>query len=174
VAARVDADRAVAYTITDDQARGRWYLTAAWQPAPVPQVTWEQSIQAGCIGVDTNDDHYAAWRLDSHRNPIGAPRRFSYAMGGSGDHRDARIRHATTHLLHWARHVGARTIGIENLDFGDGKTRDKHGRGKAFRRLISRFPTARLRSRLVSMAAEQGVAIVAVEAAYTCRWGAEH
>lgn len=173
-AARVEADRAVAYTITYDQARGRWYLTAAWQPAPVPQVTWEQSIHAGCIGVDTNDDHYPAWQLDSHGNPIGQPRRFYYDMGGSADHRDAQIRHATTQLLHWARHVGARAIGIENLDFGDGKTREKHGRRKAFRRLISRFPTARLRSRLVSMAAEQGVAIVAVDPAYTSRWGAEH
>jgi hypothetical protein len=29
--ARVEADRAVAYTITYDPARARWYLTAAWQ-----------------------------------------------------------------------------------------------------------------------------------------------
>jgi IS605 OrfB family transposase len=173
-ASRVETNSAVAYTITFDPARARWYLTAAWQPASVPQVTWGQAVHAGCIGVDTNDDHYAAWRLDRHGNPIGRPRRFYYDMGGTADHRDAQIRHATTRLLHWARQVGAMAIGIENLDFADGKTREKHGRRKAFRRLISRFPTTKLRSRLVSMAAEQGLAIVAVDPAYTSRWGAEH
>ncbi|MET9386910.1 IS200/IS605 family accessory protein TnpB-related protein, partial [Streptomyces sp. NPDC002928] len=50
----------------------------------------------------------------------------------------------------------------------------KHGRNKRFRRLISRFPTAKLRARLVAMAAEQNIAIVAVDPAYTSRWGAQH
>jgi IS605 OrfB family transposase len=171
---RVHADLAVAYTITHDPARGRWYLTAAWQPAPVPELPWEVAVAQGCIGVDTNDDHYAAWRLDEHGNPIGAPRRFYYDMRGSADHRDAQIRHATTRLLHWARQCGAVAVGIENLDFSDGKTREKHGRRKEFRRLISRFPTARLRTRLVCMAAEQGTPVIAVDPAYTSRWGAEH
>ena len=173
-AMRVEADRAVAYTIHHDPTRDRWYLTASWQPTPVLQVGIEAAMASGRIGVDTNDDHYAAWRLDVHGNPIGAPRRFYYAMSGTADHRDAQIRHATTRLLHWARQVGASAIGIEDLDFTDGKTREKHGRRTAFRRLISRFPTARLRSRLVSMAAEQGIAIVACDPAYTSKWGAEH
>jgi IS605 OrfB family transposase len=171
---RVAADRAVAYAITHDPDRGRWHLTAVWQPAPVPELPWEAAIAQGCIGVDTNDDHYAAWRLDRHGNPVGEPRRFSYDLSGSANHRDAQIRHATTRLLHWARQCGAVAIGLEDLDFTDGKTREKHGRRKQFRRLISRFPTARLRSRLVSMAAQQGVAVIAVDPAYTSRWGAQH
>ncbi|GHC42592.1 hypothetical protein GCM10010349_03470 [Streptomyces flavofungini] len=52
--------------------------------------------------------------------------------------------------------------------------RQQHGRNKRFRRLISRFPTAKLRARLVSMAAEQDIGIVAVDPAYTSRWGAQH
>ncbi|MFE3140201.1 hypothetical protein [Streptomyces scopuliridis] len=48
----------------------------------------------------------------------------------------------------------------EDLDFDRDKTREKHGRRKRFRRLISRFPTARLRARLVSMAAEHDLTIV--------------
>ena len=68
-AGRLAADRAVAYTITFDPGRDRWYLKAAWQPTPVPQVTWEQATAAGVIGVDTNDDHYAAWLLDTPRKP---------------------------------------------------------------------------------------------------------
>jgi IS605 OrfB family transposase len=171
---RVHANRAVAYTISYDPARARWYLTAAWQPAPIPELPWEAAVARGCIGVDTNDDHYAAWRLDTHGNPIGEPRRFYYDMSGTSDHRDAQIRHATSRLLHWARRCGAVAIGIENLDFHDGKTREKHGRRKRFRRLISRFPTARLRNRLVSMAAELGIPIIAVDGAYTSMWGAQH
>jgi len=38
----------------------------------------------------------------------------------------------------------------------------------------SHFPTAKLRTRLVSMVAEQNVAIIAVDRAYTSRWGAQH
>jgi hypothetical protein len=45
------------------------------------------------------------------------------------------------------------TVAIENLDLPDGKTREKCGRRQQFRRLTSRFPNARFRSRPVSMAA---------------------
>jgi IS605 OrfB family transposase len=120
-----------------------------------------------------NDDHLAAWHLDVHGNPVGEPRRFFYDLSGSADHRDAQIRHALTRLLHFVRHSGAAAIAVEDLDFTDGKSRERHGR-KCFRRLLSRFPTAKLKKRLVSMAAEQNVAIVAVDPAYTSRWGAQH
>jgi IS605 OrfB family transposase len=112
--------------------------------------------------------------LDAHGNPVGAPRRFFYDLSGSAGHRDAQVRHALSRLLHWAQACGAKAIAIEDLDFTDDKTREKHGRRKRFRNLISRFPTARLRSRLVAIAAEQDVAVVAVDPAYTSRWGAEH
>ncbi|WP_432993775.1 IS200/IS605 family accessory protein TnpB-related protein [Dactylosporangium sp. CA-233914] len=173
-AQQIDANQAVAYTIRHDPARDRWYLTASWQPAAVTQIGLDAALAAGVIGVDTNDEHYAAWQLDTHGNPVGAPRRFDYAMSGTAEHRDAQIRHATTRLLRWAKTCGVDAIAIENLDFGDSKTREQHGRRKRFRRLISRFPTARLRSRLASMAAEAGITIVAVDPAYTSRWGAEH
>jgi hypothetical protein len=39
---------------------------------------------------------------------------------------------------------------------------------------VSRFPTAKLRTRLVAMAAEHGVAVVAADPAYTSKWGARH
>jgi IS605 OrfB family transposase len=171
---RVAANRAVAYTIHHDTNRGRWYVTASWQRAAAPVMGLEAALASGVIGVDTNNDHYAAWLLDTRGNPVGEPRRFGYDMSGSAGSRDAQIRHATTRLLHWAKQCGAGAIAIEDLDFTDGKTREKHGRRKQFRQLISRFPTARLRSRLVSMAAEAGIAIVAVDPAYTSRWGAQH
>ncbi|PPA40307.1 hypothetical protein BF14_011365 [Streptomyces griseus] len=121
-----------------------------------------------------HDDHYAAWLLDMHGNPVGEPRRFPYDLTGNAAHRDAQIRHATSRLLHYARQRGARTIAIEDLDFTDSKTRERHGRRKRFRTLIARFPTARLASRLTSMAAEQDISVIAVDPAYTSRWGAQH
>ncbi|MFD7877759.1 IS200/IS605 family accessory protein TnpB-related protein, partial [Streptomyces sp. NPDC059766] len=171
---RITADRAVAYRIHHDVVRGRWYVTASWQRSPVPVLPLEAALARGVVGVDMNNDHLAAWRLDSHGNPVGEPRRFFYDLTGTTAHRDAQIRHALTRLLHHTRATGAAAIAIEDLDFTDGTSREKHGRNKHFRRLIARFPTARLRARLVSMAAEQNIAVVAVDPAYTSRWGAQH
>ncbi|MEO6085000.1 MAG: IS200/IS605 family accessory protein TnpB-related protein [Umezawaea sp.] len=173
-AGRVEANQAVAYRIHYDTARDRWYVTAAWQhqPAPIPPLTAAGS--GGVVGVDMNDDHLAAWRLDPHGNPVGEPRRFRYDLSGTAQHRDAQLRHALTRLLHFTRGVGVSAIAVEDLDFADSTTREKHGRKKRFRQLISRFPTARLRARLVSMATDHGIAVIAVDPAYTSRWGAQH
>ncbi|MGW0879564.1 IS200/IS605 family accessory protein TnpB-related protein [Streptomyces sp. NPDC002671] len=171
---RITADRAVAYRIHHDTVRGRWYVTASWQRIPVPVLPLGAALARGVVAVDMNDDHLAAWHLDVHGNPVGEPRRFFYDLSGTASHRDAQIRHALTRLLHHTRHSGAMAVAIEDLDFTDGTSREKHGRNKRFRHLISRFPTARLKARLVAMAAEQDIAVVAVDPAYTSRWGAQH
>jgi IS605 OrfB family transposase len=116
----------------------------------------------------------AAWRLDRYGNPVGKPRRFEYDLSGRTDHRDAQIRHALTRLLQWALGSGVRAIAIEDLDFGQEKTREKYGHRRRFRRLISRFPTSRLRARLLGMAAAHAVTVIVVDPAYTSRWGAQH
>jgi IS605 OrfB family transposase len=121
-----------------------------------------------------NADHLAAWRLDPHGNPNGAPRRFDYDLSGAASHRDAQLRHALTRLLHWARSTGVQAIAIEDLDFTDSTTREKHGRSKKFRQLVSGIPTGRLRARLVSMCAEAEISVIAVDPAYTSMWGAQH
>jgi len=165
---RIEANQAVAYRIHYDPERGRWYLTASWQRRAVRTIPLQTARAGGMVGVDTNADHFAAYRLDACGNPTGDPLRFPYDLSGSADHRDAQIRHAITQLLHWAGDCGVKAIGIENLDFAQDKTREKHGRNKRFRQLISGFPTGDLRARLVSMAAERGLSIVAVDPAYTC------
>ncbi|AJE40107.1 IS200/IS605 family element transposase accessory protein TnpB [Streptomyces nodosus] len=170
---RAVGNRAVAYRIHEDVQRGRWYLTASWTIPPVKTVPLTQARAKGLIGVDTNADHLAAWRLDRHGNPCGEPRRFFFDLSGTADHRDAQARHALIRLLHWAaRHTLA--IGIENLDFSAEKTREKLGRRKRFRKLISGMPVSKLRARLVSMATELGLTIIAVDPAYTSMWGAQH
>ncbi|MFC8262106.1 IS200/IS605 family accessory protein TnpB-related protein [Streptomyces sp. NPDC057291] len=171
---RIEANRAVAYRIHLDVEGGRWYLTASWQRPAVQTIPLGTARARGMIGVDTNADHFAAYRLDRHGNPIGDPHRFPYDLSGTAGHRDAQIRHALTRLINWAVRVGVAAIGIEDLDFTPEKTREKHGRHKRFRQLISGMPTAKLKARLVSMAAEHGLAIVAVDPAYTSLWGAQH
>ncbi|WP_405529384.1 transposase [Streptomyces canus] len=172
---RITVNRAVAYRIHHDPVRGRWYITASWQRAAAPTLPLQAALaRGGGGGGDMNDDHLAAWQLDVHGNPVGEPQRFFYDLTGSTQHRDAQIRHALSRLLHYTRRCGASAIAIEDLDFSDGTSREKHGRNKRFRRLLSRFPTAKLKARLVSMAAEQDIAIVAVDPAYTSRWGAQH
>jgi hypothetical protein len=171
---RIGGNRAVAYRIHYDPARGRWYLTAAWSRPVVKTIPLKAARARGMVGVDTNADHFAAYRLDPHGNPVGEPRRFFYDLAGTADHRDAQIRHAIIRLLHWAKRCGVKAIGIENLDFAQEKTREKHGRRKRFCQLISGMPTGKLKARLVSMAAEQNLAIVAVDPAYTSMWGDQH
>ncbi|MET7551321.1 IS200/IS605 family accessory protein TnpB-related protein [Streptomyces sp. NPDC005479] len=171
---RIEANRAVAYRIHLDTERGRWYLTASWQRTAVQTIPLETARARGMIGVDTNADHFAAYRLDRHGNPAGEPHRFGYDLSGTAGHRDAQIRHALTRLINWAKRVGVAAIGIDDLDFTTEKTREKHGRRKRFRQLISGMPTGKLKARLVSMAAEQGLAIVAVDPAYTSQWGGQH
>ncbi|WP_411089522.1 IS200/IS605 family accessory protein TnpB-related protein [Streptomyces sp. 061-3] len=171
---RIEANRAVAYRIHLDTERGRWYLTASWQRPVVQTILLETARARGMIGVDTNADHFAAYRLDRHGNPVGEPHRFGYDLSGTTTHRDAQIRHALTRLINWAGRAGVAAIGLEDLDFTAEKTREKHGRRKRFRQLISGIPTAKLKARLVSMAAEHGLSVVAVDPAYTSLWGAQH
>src|SRR5262249_62095392 len=120
----------------------------------------------GLISVDTNAGHLAAWRLDTHGNPCGRPRRFVYDLSGTANHRDAQVRHALIRLLHWAQRHGL-SIAIEDLDFTADKTREKHGRRKRFRQVISGMPVSKLRARLVSMAAGLGIPHTASGAPHT-------
>ncbi|GAB2859838.1 hypothetical protein GCM10022221_69250 [Actinocorallia aurea] len=163
----------MAYRVHLDAVRGRWYVDASWQRTPVRVVPLEAALARGVVGVDTNADHLAAWHLDTRGNPVGRPRRFFYDLSGSASHRDAQLRHALTRLLHWTRHLGVAAIAVENLDFGDVKSRERHG-GRSLRQVVHGIPTGRLKARLVSMAAEHAIALVAVDAAYTSRWGAQH
>lgn len=171
---RVTGNRAVAYRIHLDVQRDRWYIDASWTRKELPAVPLDALRDGGVIGIDLNADHLAAWRLDRQGNPLGAPRRFDYELSGSAPHRDAQIRHALTRMLHWAQDSGAQAVAVEDLDFTDSKTREKCGGNKRFRQVISGIPTGKLRARLVSMCAEAGIGIIAVDPAYTSKWGARY
>jgi IS605 OrfB family transposase len=171
---RVATNRAVAYRIHFDPQKKRWYLDASWRREAMPALSMATLGEGDVIGVDLNADHLAAWRLDAHGTPIGRPRTFTFDLSGSTSRRDAQVRHALTRLTRWARRTGARSIAIEDLNFTSSVGREHYGRRRQFRQLVAGLPTSRFRARLVAMATDAGLAVVAVDPAYTSRWGAQH
>jgi hypothetical protein len=179
---RVGANRSVTYRILFDPARGRWYLQASWKvakPGHVP--TLGQLAGSGrVLAVDLNQGHLAGWVVDPSGNPVGAPLTIPLAVAGlPGTTRDARVRDAISTLIHTAQLRGCLALAIENLNFADARTtgRETMGRarrGKKFRRTVAGLPTAQFRDRLAAMAQEAGLWIIAVDPAYTSRWGAQH
>jgi uncharacterized protein (TIGR03083 family) len=66
---------------------------------------------------------------------------------------------------------------VHHVDLGAAYTPAQwpvHGRRKRFRHIISGMPTSKLKARLLAMAVEVGLAIVAADPAYTSQWGAQH
>jgi IS605 OrfB family transposase len=131
-------------------------------------------------GVDLNAGHLAVCVLDASGNPVGGPTTIEVATAGlAASRRDGRVRAAITALLDQAQHSGCTAIVVENLDFADARatgreTLGRGKRGKRLRRTISGIPTRKFCTRLISMAARRGIAIIGVDAAYTSRWGAQH
>lgn len=152
----------------------QWALARRSQPAHI------QSLQAGVRTI--------ARRLSLPVGEAGSKR----APGGYRSKREwfaeTRRLHVFTDRLQAARadwaagrvHVvrgGKRlhlAIAIEDLDFTAETTREKHGCRTKFRNLISGVPTSRLRARLMSMSADLGITVIAVDPAYTSKWGAQY
>ena len=183
VAAQAESG-AVRYDIAFDPGRRRWYLDASWGSQPAEQPGLADLRQAPVLAVDLNVGHLAAWVLDPSGNPMGQPTTIPLELAGlPAETRDGRLRAAVSTLIHMAQAAGARAIVIEDLDFDAARTegRERTGgrpsRGKAgrrFRRAVAGIPTGRFRDRLVQMAFNAGLSVVAVDPAYTSRWGAEH
>ena len=178
------ATGAVRYDITLNPDTGRWYLDASWTTAPGPAPSLEELRAHPVVAVDVNAGHLAAWALTPDGNPAGPPLTIPLELAGlPASTRDGRIRAAATSLIAIAREHGARAVVIENLNFAQARAegRERAGnrpsrgrRGKRFRALISGIPTGRFRDRLVQMTHNAGLTVIAVDPAYTSKWGAEH
>ena len=172
--------RAVRYDITFDPQRGRWYLDASWTITPAPIGEFDELRDGHVLGVDLNADHLAGCVLDSSGNPVGAPQTIAVDTAGlRASHRDGRVRAAITTLLDLAVHHNCTAVVVENLDFADARatgreTLGRGRRGKRLRRNVAGIPTAKLRSRLTSMASRRGIAVIGVDPAYTSMWGRQH
>ena len=184
---RISGGNSVSYTITHKPGRSGRYLIAAWAIPAVPYWVGRGDTAAGddvystgpVVGVDLNDGHLAVRRLDGHGNPTGRAVRIDIDLTGSASRRDAQVRHAIAQLIGYAQQLGIAAIAVEDLDFADARTvgRETMGRGargKRFRRTVSGMPTAVFRNRLAGMCHRAGIAVFAVNPAYTSTWGAQH
>ncbi|MGW1747849.1 transposase [Streptomyces sp. NPDC002092] len=178
---RVTVHRAVRYDIVCDPVSGRWYLDASWTADTTVPPTPDEIKACGVrlLGVDLNADHLAVCVLDPHGNPVGAPVTVPLDLTGPASTRDGRLRAAISVLIVLARQHGCAGVAIENLGFADARatgreTMGRGRRGKTFRRTVAGIPTARFRERLRGMAHHAGLMVVAVDPAYTSRWGAQH
>ena len=173
------ATAAVSYELWFNPSRGRWYLDASWQSAKVEPPSLHQLRGLHTLAVDLNADHLAAWVITGDGNPIGDPITIAYDSGGGAGRNNASLRHAITRLLRIAVAANCGSISIENLNFRDARAagRERMGRGrrgKKFRRCVASMPTAEFRDRLVAMAHNAGIAIIAVDPAYTTQWGRQY
>jgi IS605 OrfB family transposase len=175
---------ALRYDISYDPGKRRWYLDASWttRPRSLPAL---DDLRAGrVLAADLNAGHLAAWVLDPSGNPVGQPHTIPLELAGLGTAtRDGRLRAAISTLLAIARASGCAAIVIEDLNFSQarGEGRERSGRrpsrgrrGRWFRQMVAGIPAARFRDRLAQMASNTGLAVVAVDPAYTSRWGAQH
>ncbi|ACZ32231.1 hypothetical protein Xcel_3231 [Xylanimonas cellulosilytica DSM 15894] len=175
---RVADRQAIRYDLHRD-ARGRWYIDASWT-RDEPVATPLAGLRAHrTLGVDLNNGHVDAAVIDPHGNVVGVPQRIDYRIDGTAGHRDAQVRHVVSRLIHMAVAAGCASISIENLGFDDARstgreTMGRGRRGKRFRRVVAGLPTSRFRDRLAAMASTAGVSVIAVDPAYTSRWGKQH
>ena len=178
------ATGAVRYDISCDPKKGRWYIDASWKCSPPCVLDLDQLRQQRVLAVDLNEGHLAAMVVDPSGNPVGRSITVLLDLAGlPAPTRDGHLRQAISVLVNTAKDHGCRAVVIEDLDFNDarelGQERTGHRpsqgkRGKSFRRTVAGLPTARLRDRLVQMGANAGLSVIAVDPAYTSRWGAEH
>jgi IS605 OrfB family transposase len=183
--ARITGGQSMSYTITRKPGRAGRYLTAAWAtpPSPYGEVIGSPDADVRAdgpvVGVDLNDGHLALRRLDEFGNPVGEAACIDIDLTGGSARRDAQVRHAITRLIHYTLRYGVGTIVVEDLDFVDARTigRETMGRGrrgKRFRKTVSGIPTAVFRKRLSAQTSRHGIALFAVNPAYTSAWGDQH
>jgi hypothetical protein len=174
------ASGAVRYDITLDPDQQRCYLHASWTVNAGPISSVEQAVAGGVVAVDLNADHLACWTINRHGNPVGPPVTLPLALDGlSQPTRDGHLRAAISQVLALARSRGVAAVAVEDLGFADARAagRETLGRGRAGkrrRRIIAGMPTRKFRDRLVQMAHNQGLWVVAEDPAYTSRWGGQY
>jgi IS605 OrfB family transposase len=182
---RITEGKPVSYTIARAPGRAGVYLTAAWATNAETDGIASQAPDlkdwaAGPVaGVDLNAGHLAVRRLDACGNPAGRPERVEFSLTGSAARRDAQIRHAISRLIRSTRRHHIDAIAVEDLNFADARvvgreTMGRGRRGKRFRKTVAGIPTAVFRKRLTAQAHRHGIALWAVNPAYTSAWGEQH
>jgi hypothetical protein len=175
---------AVRYDILFDPVKGRWHADASWRVSPGPPPALDDLHASPVLAVDLNHGHLAAWAVLPDGNPAGPAVTVPLDLDGlPATRRDGRLRAAVADLVRLAKQHGCAAIAVEDLNFEQARAegRERHGsrpsrgkRGRAFRRMVAGIPTGQFRDRLAQMCFNQGLAVIAVDAAYTSKWGAGH
>ena len=173
---------AVSTTAEINPSRGRWYRDhrgrlrdGRYTPTSCAKIQcWPTISMPPGIRDSTRSLGQSALQ-DAHDSPG--------ALRVHGQHRDGRLRGVISDLLRLAAAHSCLAVVIEDLDFeaarGEGRERSgcrpsRGRRGRGFRRLVLGISTGGFWDRLVQMATNVGLAVVAVDPAYTSRWGAQH
>ena len=161
------------------RGKGAWYLTVTWAQQATPAPDIESLRSHPTLGVDLNAGWIAAVAVDADGNPTGRPFTAVTPQQGPKERRDGQMRAAVQQLLDIAAERGCASISVEDLGFDDMRAtgRETMGRGpkgKQFRRKSSNIPTAKFKAALAAMAARRGIAVIAVDPAYTSKWAAQH
>jgi hypothetical protein len=173
-------NQSLTYSIRFNVKNSQWYLNVSWSIKPVAVPTVEQLGSQSRLAIDLNKDFLAAYIVDPSGNPVGSPLTIPLVVEGkTKGQRDAAVRQAVTDLLNHAKRKSLSVIAVENLGFQDARatgreTMGRGKRGKKFRATVAGLPTAQFRDRLVAMAFRAGVWAIAVDPAYTSKWGKEH
>jgi hypothetical protein len=171
---------AVRYDIWLDPVQGRWYIDASWRLPPPEAPSLEMLRQHYTLAVDLNADHLAGWVLDPSGNPLGAPVTIPLDLAGQPTPtRRGRLRQAVAALVRLAMASGCRSMTVEDLDFAGARqmgreTLGRGRRGRRLRRVVAGIPTRAFRELLVGMAANAELWVVAVDPAWTSRWGGRY
>ena len=169
----------VAYEMKWNAQKRRWYLDASWKTPNDPPLDIGTLRSHRVLAVDLNADHLACHVINADGNPVGRPIRIDVSLEGTSARRDGQMRAAVSALLEAAEQHECPAVAVENLNFADSRRvgRETMGRGrhgKQFRRTVAGMPTGKFRDFLSAMAHNRGIAVVAVDPAYTSKWGAQH
>ena len=179
------ASGAVRYDLSFDAGSRRWYCDASWCVAANGATSsLDELREHPVLAIDLNHGHLAACVVDVSGNPVGVPFTVPIELSGlPASTRDGHLRAGISALIAAAVTTRCSAIVIEDLDFAAqreagrelvGRRPSRGKRGRAFRRMVAGLPTGKFRERLVQMAANRGLAVIAVDPAYSSKWGAEH
>ncbi len=172
------AGAAISYNFVFDPSKQAWYLSASWT-LPQPTEPVEMLTAAKTVGIDLNSDHLAVFIVDEHGNPTGRPQTFKLLEEGTSPQRRGRLRESIDAALKWAVFQDARVVATEKLDFSRSKALGKQiyrrGQpGKTTRRKVAGLPTAQVFEAVTANAKKHGITHVAVDPAYSSKWGAKY
>ena len=134
-----------------------------------------------CFAIDLNAGHIAGFILDADGNPEGVPIVYAVPQQGTSQQRlttmcETLHRLCREHLVH----ADINHVAIEALNFADiaaqGRNRAvrRGAAGRTTRRKTLGIPTAKFSYHAAAIFNSYGFTVVAVDPAYSSRWGAKH